>query len=289
MLKFGTIVKLIAKLALLLFLLISREYEWWGSYTLVHFKNSSVFVAIYNFLIFWLSINILLRLNQFIYRKRKKLGDKYSDNVIVGLQNIYLILTGLGLIVMFLGMLGIEFTKLLTALSIVAAAIAIISKELVSDMITGFIISFSKDLAIGDYVKISNFKGKVLDINIYKIVILTENEELVFIPNSKAYFSEIFNFTRKATNQIRLDFSVKTDLHLKPDVILTKINNFLQSHKEDLLLPNADLFISMISKDEVRYQLIYYLKEYNSDLAHDLNSEIYSIVLNLIQNNDYLN
>ena len=86
------------------------------------------------------------------------MGDRYSDNVIGGLQNIYYILSVIGLVIMIIGFFGIEFNKLLTALSIVAAAIAIISKEIIADILCGISITFSRDIAIGDYVKIGEAK-----------------------------------------------------------------------------------------------------------------------------------
>ena len=280
------ILKLFLKSVFLSLLILGQQNDYlYQDLYISRFLNTHVFISIYNFLIFWLSVNIFVRINQFIYRKRKKLGDKYSDNVIVGLQNIYFLLTGLGLIVMILGMFGVEFSKLLTALSIVAAAIAIISKDIVSDILTGFIISFSKDLALGDYVKISNYKGKVIDINIYKIVLQTDHGELVYIPNSKAYFADISNYTRKEKYQIRLELSIAFSHNLSVKDISGIAKRRILENSNKLLPETLEINVISLLKDEYKVEILYNQKEFDFELANEVNSQINSDVLNRIQSN----
>jgi MscS family membrane protein len=169
--------------------------------------KSSMLNALLSFLIFWLGLNLLIRFSQFIYRKRKKQGRKYSDNVIIGLKNIYYMLTVMALVAMFFGFFGLHIKELFTALSIVAAAIAIISKELVLDVICGINFSFSRDIAIGDYVQIGDQQGRVVDLNIHKIV-LFENDRLINIPNSKAYFSDIANYSQGDMHVCRFQLEI---------------------------------------------------------------------------------
>lgn len=278
--KLEYIIKFVFKASFLAALIYFKSGEWFLYQPDSSFVKSPLFLSILNFIIFWLAINIIIRLNQFIYRKRKKLGDKYSDNVIVGLQNIYFLLTGFGVIVMLLGMFGVEFTKLMTALSIVAAAIAIISKDIVSDILTGFIISFSKDIALGDYVKIADLKGKVIDINIYKIVLLSEEGELIYIPNSKAYFSEIINYSKVSINLVHLNFTISKSVFKSTEslekTIIDSLGNYITS-----IEPNSiKLHIVGVNKDEVNFNLTYQLLAPDSKLEQKINNHIFSTILN---------
>ncbi|MBK9272486.1 MAG: mechanosensitive ion channel [Saprospiraceae bacterium] len=280
--KLEYIIRFGLKAGLLAGLIFYKSGDWLAYQPDSSFARSSVVISAVNFAIFWLTANIFIRLNQFIYRKRKKLGDKYSDNVIVGLQNIYFLLTGIGIMVMLLGMFGIEFSKLLTALSIVAAALAIISKEIVSDIITGFIISFSKDIALGDYVRIANIEGKVLDINIYKIVLLTEKGELVYVPNSKAYFSEIINFSKIRNYQVELEFALNVSM-FKPasdleQIILSKI----KSENLEIQFENLHVWLSGISGDDVKYTLVYQLPNIELKSEQKVNDLIYTVIANIV-------
>ena len=135
-------------------------------------KNRVSLGQIYDFLdslvgfFFLLTIvNIVAAILIVIYRLRKNIPYKYTDNDINGINNLYYLIVTFGLIMIVLGFWGIDFKGLLTSLSIVAAAIAIISKEYVSGIMSGIIISFSKEINIDDYVKIGENKSQFTGIN----------------------------------------------------------------------------------------------------------------------------
>ncbi|MFN8329952.1 MAG: mechanosensitive ion channel [Saprospiraceae bacterium] len=129
---------------------------------------------------------------------------------------------------------GVEPRELITGLSILAASIAIITKDIAPDIICGIQISFSKDLAIGDYVKIGDQKGNVVDINISKIILQNENDDEIYIPNSKAYFSEMINYTKKEIRKYNLEFAI----HHRVIISTTRryVNWFLMCLKTSALI-----------------------------------------------------
>ncbi|MBK6546640.1 MAG: mechanosensitive ion channel [Saprospiraceae bacterium] len=245
--------------------------------------NSSIVHSLISFLIFWTSINLVIRFCQFIYRKRKKFGHKYSDNVIIGLQNIYYLLSGIGVAVMVLGFFGFHFHELLTSLSIVAAAIAIISKELVTDVICGFNISFSRELAIGDYVRIGDQKGKVVDLNIHKIVLQNDEDDIIYIANTKAYYSDIVNFTQKEIRKYNLDFIIANSVNLSKAEIEAKINEVLYIYSPHYEAKSSNFRIANLGKDEVRYKLQFKLIRIDPVLEQEIKANILNEIHKMIQ------
>ncbi len=252
---------------------ILSEFKW---------LSSSVTRFVLNFAIFWLSLNIIIRMIQLIYRKRKKYGDKFSDNVIVGLQNIYYLFGFAGLIIMILGLLGIEPKELITGLSIIAASIAIITKELAMDIICGIQISFSKDLAIGDYVKIGEQKGRVIDINITKIILQNVNDDIIYIPNSKAYFSELINYTQKEIRKYNVDFSIHPNHTIPLETLHQIFKEVLKEYIEFLDSNEQSLRIEGISNDEIRYKIQYKLNQVNPKVAEEIKSKLMNALINKI-------
>jgi len=124
---------------------------------------------------------------------------------------------------MILGFWGIDFKSLLTSLSIVAAAIAIISKDYVSGIISGIIISFSKEINIDDYVKIGDNTGKILEINLSKITLLNDDDDIIYIPNDKVYMSEIINYTKKEIKKVSIDFELSIKYHTTIECLKTTL------------------------------------------------------------------
>lgn len=277
------IAKFIIKIILVLFLWVLKE-SFYDQSLLPALYYTAVVKSMLHFLIYWLTVNIIIRFAQFVYRKRKRMGDRYSDNVIGGLQNIYYILSVIGLVIMFIGFFGIEFNKLLTALSIVAAAIAIISKEIIADILCGISITFSRDIAIGDYVKIGEAKGRVIDINIHKIVLHNDDDDIIYISNSKAYYDNIVNYTQKEIRKYNVEFSIPVYPQRKLNEIDNQLKEVLSNFEEYLEPGQNKLRISALAKDEVRFKFQFKLNQINPQVADQIKSKIMEHVLGQLYN-----
>lgn len=259
------LLRFLIKLGVLLFLIAVKE-GMVSNFLTSYIAKSGVANTVLNFVIFWLTTNIIIRLSQYIYRRRKKLGHKFSDNVIIGLKNIYYLVMFSAVVIMALGLFGFQIKELLTAISIVAAAIAIISKELVLDVICGINFSFSRDIAIGDYVKIGDMEGKVLDLNIHKIV-LFHQDNVINIPNSKAYFSDIVNYTSVQPNKKYFHISVPNYLNISKLVLDEIFNSILRKQSYLDLIDRSSITTQSLSKDESTYKITILFKSHPGSIS----------------------
>ncbi|MBK8955763.1 MAG: mechanosensitive ion channel [Saprospiraceae bacterium] len=276
-------VKFILKLCLLLALIGIKEGL--GSEILeARIEESHLLRSLFTFGVFWLSLNIVIRLTQYIYRKRKKLGHKFSDNVIIGLRNIYYLVTVFAFVLLMLGIFGLKLKELLTALSIVAAALAIISKELVMDVICGINLSFSRDIAIGDYVKIKDKEGRVHDLNIHKIV-LSNNNQLINIPNSSAYFSDIINFSQKESYCLHLDMELPITIAGKRREIEEIIEKATRELVSEALIQSIKVYFSNMTRDCISLSIDYIFRHADKSISHhNLKDKIISKIILLLEN-----
>lgn len=274
------IIKYILRFVLLFILLYIKEtildYETFLD------KAFPIIRSTFNFLILFVGINIFTALLIMIYRLRKKLAYKYTDNVIIGINNIYYLIVTFGVITMLFGFWGIDMGRLLTSLSIVAAALAIISKEFVASIISGIIISFSNEINIDDYVKIGTNKGKILDINLTKIILLNEDDDIIFIPNDKVYMSDIINYTRKDIKKVSIDF----ELDLKYLTSIQSLEHTLKDNIKEfshLIEPNTiSLKIVDIHKDYLLFKFQFKLKEVNRELEKIIRKKTVRIIVEII-------
>ncbi|MBK9736801.1 MAG: mechanosensitive ion channel [Saprospiraceae bacterium] len=188
--------------------------------------------SIIEFFIFFTIVNIVTTILVIIYRLRKNIPYKFTDNVINGINNLYYIIVTFGIMMMILGFWGINFKDLLTSLSIVGAAIAIISKDFISSIVSGIIISFSKEINIDDYVKIGENKGKIIDINLSKVALLNDDDDIIYIPNDKVYLAETINYTKRELKKISIDFEIDLKYLVSIEDLETSISKSLKSfHK----------------------------------------------------------
>lgn len=240
---------------------------------------------ILGFIIFALSARLLVAILSFFYRKNKKLPPTKNDNVLMGLRNIYyIVLTGAALITL-LGFWNIDLKTLFTTLSIVAAAIAIISKDYVSEIISGIIISFSREVVIDDYVKIGEHKGKIMDINFTKIALLNEDDDVIFIPNNKFFSSEILNYTRREIKKVSIEFEVLTSAVRTIEELEADLIRSIKEYQAHIEPKSYNLKVVDIRKDSMSLKFQYILKEINRDLEREIRRKTVRRLVNYIKPN----
>src|SRR6056297_105013 len=114
------------------------------------------------FFIFYIAVNMISNTAKYLYSRRNKISRDKKNNVHFGIENIASFALTIGVVFTLLSVFGVDPIKIITSLSIVAAAIAILTKEFILDFISGIYLSFSHTFEVNDYVKIDNQKGKIV-------------------------------------------------------------------------------------------------------------------------------
>jgi small-conductance mechanosensitive channel len=130
------------------------------------------------------------------------------DNFLYGIGHIKTVLYALYAGLLLLAVLNISLEKALTTLSLLAAAIVLIAKDYISNFINGMYMTFARVVNIGDEVSIGLHKGKIQDITLSSVHLLNEDDDLIYIPNSVVFSSDIVNYTRREIKKTSLDFEI---------------------------------------------------------------------------------
>lgn len=242
-----------------------------------------ILYSIISFLLFLIIVNIVTAVLIMLYRLRKNLPYKFTDNVINGINNLYYLIVTFGVIMMFLGFWDIDIKSLLTSLSIVAAALAIISKEYVNSIISGFIISFSHEISIDDYVKISGQKGKILDISLAKITLINDDDDILFIPNDKVYLGEIINYTKREIRKVSIDFELSLKYFTSIEHLERALIASLKDYNSYIEEGSYNLKVVEVKHDYLFLKFQYTIKEINRDIERSIRKLTIRQIVNNIQ------
>lgn len=257
-------------IALVLLVLFKTQYPQWMAARKIQIGTEDLDLLL-SFLIFVLSANILLVLLSYLYRRSRHMKAKQGDNVVLGIKNIYYLLMAGAIITTILGLFGIDPKTLFTSLSIVAAAIAIVAKDYISEIISGIIISFStNELSVGDYIKIGQHKGKIIDINLTKIAFLDEDDDIIFIPNTKVFASEIVNYTKKQIRRVSIEFEAPLAAIPSVETLEAYLTDSLKDYHAFIEEGSFWLRVVEIRKDSVFMKFQYVLKQINRELEIEI-------------------
>lgn len=257
--------------AMLLLFLIALKVLPAHNVSLPDFFTAQDYISILiTFFIFLLSLRLLLRFWGWWYRKRNNMPADKDDNVIYGLSNLYILLVVLFSGLTILALMGVNYKELFTTLSIVAAAIAIIFKDLITEIISGFLISFSRQINNDDYVKIGEHKGKIIDINLAKTTVMNEDDDIIIIPNSKVFTSEIINYTQREIKKINTEFEISLDALDNVETLEAELKEALKPYRKFIQKDSYNLKIVQIKKDYLQMKFQYVLHKVDRELERNI-------------------
>ncbi|MHB1921798.1 MAG: mechanosensitive ion channel family protein [Chitinophagaceae bacterium] len=209
--------------------------------------------------VFW----ILLRLVDFFYliiKARTHIVSNPSQNQFLlffkDFLKVFLVILGLLSILHFL--LGQDIVdKLIGALGIGAAALALAAKESIENLIGSFIILFDQPFLIGDYVKVNHYSGVVEKIGLRSTRIRTDQKSFLTVPNKQMVDSILDNISQmngRSTN-ISLELSSETSAE-KVKGVVQDLKDILKGEEE--VLDGFTVNFNDIVKDGLLIQVIFY-------------------------------
>lgn len=236
-----------------------------------------------DFVIFAFSVNLIFHMILFYYRRRKKMSSDKKDNITTAFENVYLIILFMGFVFFALRLVGIDINSLFTSLSIVAAAIAIVFKDFLSPIIAGFLIAFSRELNIDDYIQVGDHKGRVIDLSLSKLSLLSEDDDLIVLPNDTVYSGELINFTRGNVRKVSINFDLSPSFAGSLEELEEKLIEVLSEY-HDLIEPDSfNLKILNIHKDSLDLKFQYILTKVDRTIEKEIRKKTVRQVVNYLR------
>jgi small-conductance mechanosensitive channel len=195
-------------------------------------------------LIFLISGNLIISLGRFItlrFYLRKTDATKVQPNFVVGIDRIADLLNVFILLISLMLALGIRPLEFLTSITIVAAALAILSKDYITNIVNGLIIMFSDQLEIGDKIQIGKNTGFIRDITLINLVLRNDAGETILIPNTMALNTEVVNFSSNNTHQVIFDSEVSSKEEIDLNVLENQLTEKLKDFPEVVFREGAQL------------------------------------------------
>ena len=234
------------------------------------------------FVIFYIAVNFFSNAAKYFYSKKNNIPVNKKNNVHFGIENIANFTVGAGLFIMFLSIFGINPSELITSLTIVAAAFAILTKEYIVDFLSGVYLSFSNTFEINDFVKIDHQKGKIVEIGMMKVKILNDDDDIVIIPNSKVYYSEIINYTKRDVRLMTIDFQIALKYIDSIEQLEKEIISSLKSFSTYIEPKSYNLKVVEMKMDYLEVKFQYTLILVDMDLQRKIRKKTIREVFNFI-------
>lgn len=214
--------------------------------------------------------------------------DTTDNQLIVFFKDFFkVVISVIGLLLIFKFSFGLKIGNLLTGLSIVGAAIALALRESLENLIASFIIFFDKPFSTGDTVKVHTFTGTVEKIGLRSTRIRTDQKTFITVPNKQMVDSIIDNHSLRTQRkgELRLEIGLSTPMKKLDQLIssIRKITGREEIETSTVLLSDittsafivvVDYFTGPITsaefneiKEQVNFEILKLIEDLNVELA----------------------
>ena len=177
--------------------------------------------------------------------------EKVAGNLIVTL--IQIILYGL-LCLILAAKMGIDVTGIVALASVLTLAVSLAVQTLLTNVISGFSLLYTKPFRAGDYVEVGGQAGSVKSIGLTYTELATPDNKNIFIPNSAVTAAEIVNYTVLGTRRVEITVTASYD---------SPIDGVLEALKEaaqvETRLPDKEPFVAVKNYGESAIEYVLHI------------------------------
>ena len=167
---------------------------------------SRLFQALAVLVIGILAIRIFMKLLNASLEKSKLEKAAYSLITSLVKTALYILL---GLITA--SALDIDVSSVIALASVLTLALSLALQNMVSNIIGGFTILYTRPFHSGDYVEIAGQAGTVQEINMTYTKLSTADNKIISIPNSAVVAAQIVNYSAMETRRVEVVVSASYD------------------------------------------------------------------------------
>ncbi|WP_025733201.1 mechanosensitive ion channel family protein [Carnimonas nigrificans] len=167
-------------------------------------------VALILLAIGWWVINVIMRVLNRI------MSARHMEQTLQGfLGNMILLLLRLLLLISTASTVGIATTSFITVLGAMSVAIGLAWKNSLANFAGGVMILMFRPFKSGDYISCGGHEGTVIAIEIFRTILRTTSNDIVYVPNSSlsetALVNNSENGQRLATISLLIDYDDNID------------------------------------------------------------------------------
>ncbi|MGW8426787.1 mechanosensitive ion channel family protein [Peribacillus simplex] len=182
-----------------------------------------------------------------------RVSERRETTLIKLLENILTYVINFIALIMILEIFSFDVKALLAGAGILGLAVGFGAQSLVKDIITGFFVIFEDHFSVGDYIKINNFEGEVIEIGLRTTKIKSGAGELHFIPNGSII--QVTNYSILNSMAV-VDVTIPNDGSVElAEKVLIDLLNSMEGKYDALIKAPEFLGIEKISPEEIVFRI----------------------------------
>jgi small-conductance mechanosensitive channel len=204
-------------------------------------------------LIFYLSFRLSKAFERTAKSRLEKVPflDTTRTNTISMLVRYTIIVVG---VLVAFAIVNIDFTTLKVLIGALGVGIGFGLREIVNNLISGFILLSDKTIVHNDLIEVNGLLGKVETVGIRTTVIKTFNNVEVIVPNTNLVNNELINYTH-SDPIIRIDVPIGVSYNSDPTKVKEVLTKNLSKLEYVLENPEVTVFFNDFGESSLNFQV----------------------------------
>jgi small-conductance mechanosensitive channel len=171
-----------------------------------------------------------------------------------------------------------DLTSFVAGLGIVGLTVGFALQDIARNFVSGILLLVRQPFNIGDAVKVSDYSGKVTEINTRDTVIKTWDGELVIIPNIDVFTQPIINYTQHKMRRrvVRAGIGYEEDIGEVVNMLTHAVTS-VEGVQED---PAPSIVVEELGDSAVQLSIYFWINQETHGLF-DVHSAVVSAIKNL--------
>jgi small conductance mechanosensitive channel len=144
--------------------------------------------------------------------------------------------------------LGVELLPLIAGLGVAGAGIALATQGVLSNVVAGLTIIFTKPYRVGEYIGVVGVEGEVTAISLFSTILTHPDRSRIVVPNRKVVGEILQNYGSVRESEILVGIAYESDL----TAALTAIREVVKANPRVLADPNPVVQVNVLADSAVQ-------------------------------------
>lgn len=217
---------------------------------------SGIVMAVSNILFAFISIKLVdIIINDFNILNRK------SEKLPKLVRSLFIFCWTLIILLIVLKInLGVNLTTIVTTSAVLSMVIGLALQDTLTNLIAGIVLHSEKSFKIGDYVKVNELEGRVLEITWRTTKMMTLDSGVMYIPNSVMVKQITGNFSEYEWHLVKV--KIGASYKASPNKVSKVLLEIAENEKEVLKNPKPEVRVLQMGDFSINYELRVWVSTY---------------------------
>ena len=182
-----------------------------------------------------------------------------------------------------LHVMGINLTALMLGSTAVLVGLGLGLQNIFKDLVSGLFLLFEGSIKIGDVIEADGVVGKVMEINLRSSEVMTRDDVIIIIPNSKFIAEKVVNWSHDS-DKVRFTIDVNVAYGSDVEKVISCLNETMLANKLIPVSPKPFVRFTNFGESALEFQMMFWSK--NTFRIENIKSDVRRVVYQKLREND---